>query len=447
MNLKTRRVLLFTFIILFFPIGASLVLYSKGWQFNPKTFSFYRAGAINIGGQPENTKIKIKELNRQIDAGSRKKGILISDLVPADYTLEVEKDGYQSWVKNLAVRSALVAQTYKIILLPKQIETELFLSSVKNFWLGKKYTAWQTTGGKLIINNKTVKGTELIDWINDDSALTYDKTTKNYFVVDASKNGVSLNINLIFNNLKEKRSFNDSDPFVKIIPYSVGGNKLLVLTQNKIYFLDFFKFDLEIIPVAPSSVLFLKNNDLFLIKQTGLYSFNIISRNEKLITVDIKNKPELADLSPNDEGLALISDKKLILVNLSDGTTKEIAPEVKYFKFSPDNEKIAYLESDGGLKIFFLKDQTDYSEKKAGDFSDLGAHSSNPIKSFEWHKDSAYLFVKYLNSLSLLEIDDRLPINEQKISDGLQDYRYNPDENLIYFLRENRLYKLDLKSF
>ncbi|TSD03542.1 MAG: Uncharacterized protein Athens071426_206 [Parcubacteria group bacterium Athens0714_26] len=457
MTIRTRKTIFYILIVFFFVIGSILLLYSNGWQFDFKNFKFYQSGAIEIGGQPENSLIKIKENNYKINSQSRKNGILIPGLFPQTYTVTIEKDGYNSWIKNLVVKPSLITKTYPLILIPKNLNNiKPFMQDIKSFWAGPKYNVWQNQDEKLIINGQNSSGSVFIDWFYDDAtALTSDKAGKNYFAIQATQNNLATNLSLLFNNLKDKKSIIDTDSYPKIQPYPFDDNKAIIISKNKLYILDFLRFDLEIIPQNPAWFAAVKNNNLFLIRKSGFFSYNLTLKNEKLITDAITSMPSAIKVSTDGGNAALVTNGKLIIINISTGLTKEISASVKQFSFSPDSEKLAYVENNGRIKVLFLKDQLDYSNKKAGDTADLSAEvlaqaglsTAIPVETdlISWHKNSAYLFIKYPDKLSLLEIDDRTPVNEQFINDKIDNYSYDLTTNLFYYLESNNLYKLPLE--
>lgn len=457
MTIRTRKTIFYTLIVFFFIIGSILLLYSNGWQFNFKIFKFYQSGAIEIGSQPENSLIEIKENNYRVNSQSRKNGVLIPNLFPDTYTVKIEKTGYNSWIKNLVVKPALITKTYPIVLIPENLESvKPFMQSIKNFWAGPRYNAWQDQSGKLIINGQNSSGSVFIDWFSGGAtALTADKTGKNYFAVQMGQNNLAINLSLLFNNLKDKKSITDADSYPKIQPYPFDDNKAIIISKNKLYVLDFLRFDLEIIPQNPAWLAAIKNNNLFLIRKSGFFSYNLTLKTEKLITDTITSMPSAIKISSDSGNAALVASGKLTLINISTGLTKEISASVKQFSFSPDSEKLAYVENDGRIKVLFLKDQLNYSDKKAGDIADLSAEvltqaglsaaTSVETDLISWHENSAYLFIKYPDKFSLLEIDDRTPINEQFINEKIDDYSYDLTNNLFYYLKSNNLYKLPLK--
>lgn len=446
MTLKTRRLLFYGFAAIFLIGGTVLVLHSGGWLFDFKNLKFNRAGGIYIETPMEEVTVKIGNVELPVKSGFLKNSLLITNLSPKTYSVEIKKEDYQSWVKNLTVKPALVTQTCPVLLMPVEWTAKLIADNIEDFWIGPKYSAWKTKSGKLIVNNKSSVGDTFISWLyGGNSALIFSQQKKTYFVVNINRNNTTININLLFNNLKEKNNNFNSEQIVGISPHLFDGNKIIVQTAKKLYFLDFSKLSLETILLEkPSSLFLTENNELMFLKQSNLYLFDILSRKSGIIGENMNKRPDDVGFSPDGEKIAVLVDKKLFYADRSTTTLKEISSSAVYFKFSPDSEKIAFWEENGQIKVFFLKDQSEKCGKKNGDFSGLGFYSLDFKMPFLWHKDSAYLFIKFPENLYLLEIDERPPLNQQPINIKADKYYYSSDTNTLFFFRLNDLYKTAL---
>ncbi|MDD5547523.1 MAG: hypothetical protein PHN74_01290 [Candidatus Pacebacteria bacterium] len=443
MTIKVRKMLLSLFVILFLILGGVLILYSNGWIFDFGTLKFSRLGAVYIETETDNFQMKIGKNEININPGLFQNGVLVANLVPKNYRLEITKENYQSWTKDIRVKPSLVVRTYPIVLFPNKWVPEEIYKNTSDFNIGSRYIFRKTLSGKLMINNTASNGDEFIDWLYGGSlALTKDTAKNVYFVINPKQKNTALNINLIFNNLKEGISMRDSDNNPKIIPHPYDGNKLIVSTINRIYMIDIARFTIQTISKEPGSIILAKNKKLFLMKKSGIYSLDLSSKTEKLITAEIAEKPELADLSPDSETLALLAGKKLFLINLAEPKVSQAASSVSYFKFSPDGEKIAFLENNNLIKILFLKDQAKVVPQKSGAICSLGAYSLEQDHPFEWYHNSAYLLTKHSNKLHLLEIDDRSLINQQDINIDLGKYFYDDEDNYVYFISSGSLNKI-----
>ena len=123
MKKRTRTILFIVCLILFALAAPSMILYSQGFRFdfNPpangkrivQTGGFYfkvLPGSVNI------------YLNGKLKAETSiiTNSSLIQNLLPKTYHIEIRKDGYHIWRKNLEVKEAQVTEAKNIILFPEK---------------------------------------------------------------------------------------------------------------------------------------------------------------------------------------------------------------------------------------------------------------------------------------------------------------------------------------
>ena len=113
-----------------------------------------------------------------------------------------------------------------------------------------------------------------------------------------------------------------------------------------------------------------------------------------------------------------------------------------YFKFSPDNKKIAAVYDNNKIKIFFIGDDYELFNKKIMGSSSFEINSLDLNLPIAWHGNSSYIFVKSGTDLKFLEINDDSPVNLQIIDTDVDKYFYNRQENTIYLIKNESLYKI-----
>src|SRR3989344_2271879 len=213
MTIKTRRVLFYGLAMLFVVVGTSVIFYSSGWRFDFETLTINRLGALFFEIQPDHATIAIEKTPYQFNPGLLKSGLLIANLFPKTYTVKVTKEGYQPWTKELPVRPSLVTEVSPILLLPEKIDLGTpIVKNVSDFWVGPKYLAVKKEDGGLYINNE--------------------------------KPGSALNINLIFESLRDT---SDQSPIQRIYFDIFDENNLMLITYQKWYQLNVKKQSLTII--------------------------------------------------------------------------------------------------------------------------------------------------------------------------------------------------------
>ena len=149
---KTRRLLFYSFVFLFIIAGLAVVFYSQGWRmvFADYSVKFERTGAVYIQTEPKGVSIKIGQETFGDKSGLIQNGTLINEVLPGNYKVEIQKNNYIAWVKDITVESGLVSEVSKIILVPEKLQkTEVSLNkSTDNFWVNSDKIVFSSRGGK-----------------------------------------------------------------------------------------------------------------------------------------------------------------------------------------------------------------------------------------------------------------------------------------------------------
>ena len=443
MNLKIRRSIFYALIVIFLILVFFIIPYSNGWRFDFSTFSFVRLGGLYLNVEPTEFSVRVDKLTFEIKSSFMKSGLLIANLFPKTYHVSIQKNGYQSWNKNLTIKPSIVTQVYPIILILEKKSEELLETKVKDFSPNVNYLAWKDMNNKLRIDGKIIKGTDFIAWLaGERSVLVYDEITKNYFVINPAQNNSALNINLLFNNLKYQKNIDDKNPIKRIFAHPSNKNKLVLITNKNLYVLDFYKPSLEIMKNGQYTLFSVSGEEIFFTDTSSLYRYDL-NKNE---TATILNQEGInsLEISPNNQFIAFSSGNKLALLDRSKNENNliNLIDNPIFFKFSPDSKKIAVVYNDNKIKIFFIGDDYELFNKKATGTSSFDINSLDPSLPIAWHNNSCYLFVKSEKSLKFLEINDDQPVNLQTIDTGIDKYFYNDQKNVIYLIKNESLYKI-----
>lgn len=138
MRLKTRFSLIGIGIIVFVFITPFLVFYARGFLYDFKTGSIVKTGALVLATKPEKVKIFLNDkLYKKLSPTT------IRFLMPNDYNIRLEREGYQSYTKRLSVRAQFVTWVNKdreyvnlFLKQPRLIKTIPFQS----VWVSKDLT-------------------------------------------------------------------------------------------------------------------------------------------------------------------------------------------------------------------------------------------------------------------------------------------------------------------
>lgn len=112
MTIKTRRLIYITFMLIFLIAAPILILYAAGYRYNFKKTKFQKTGAIFAETEPKGADIFIENEKKLAKTANQ-----IGKLLPGEYSVRLEKDGYFPWQKKLTVEPEKVVFIKKLILL------------------------------------------------------------------------------------------------------------------------------------------------------------------------------------------------------------------------------------------------------------------------------------------------------------------------------------------
>ena len=103
MNLKTRFSLIGGGIVIFLILTPILVLYARGFKYDFDTGKLVKTGTLVIRSEPSKAKLTLTENSKPFSTPAT-----IRFLLPGDYDVKIQKDGYQAWIKRLTINSQFV---------------------------------------------------------------------------------------------------------------------------------------------------------------------------------------------------------------------------------------------------------------------------------------------------------------------------------------------------
>jgi hypothetical protein len=134
-----RRLLPWSFALVFLIFAPILVFYTAGYRWNPKKGVVERNGTVIVDTKPTSVDIY---LNRQ--KSTAKSPATLQNIAPGTYLIQLEKEGYHAWRKTLSVLPEMVTFANKIILWPtsepeiilEKPVTSIFANNAKDTVLG-----------------------------------------------------------------------------------------------------------------------------------------------------------------------------------------------------------------------------------------------------------------------------------------------------------------------
>lgn len=389
MTIRERKMLFILAVLLFIVISPIIILYSLGYDFDFFKNKVIPTGGLYLNIMPKGVKIfidgKLEKENSPYALGS---GIFIKDLPEKSYTLEIKKDDYYDWKKEIAVKSSLVTE-FKHVLLAKK-NPELILTNFKNI--------------EEINKAEKIKKIEKILGVK----------IKNFSIED----------DLIF-------FLNDKS---KLYQFEEQNNQLKLIEENIISFAR----DNQII--------------YFLDKEGAVFAKEINSEEKQKITdfkFDQKNQEEI-EMKISAGLLAINYGGDLFLLNQENRQFEKIDENISDFQFDERGAKILYLK-ENQLKNFNLKEiWVYYLESRvqplieAKDKSLIYSTSANIHSPFFSGPDQEQIiFVKENEGILITEIDTRGGQNTIKLVNSKNPQIYYQKDTL-YFEDKNKIFSVTI---
>ncbi|GAI08279.1 unnamed protein product, partial [marine sediment metagenome] len=265
---------------------------------------------------------------------------LIENLLPNKYKIQIKKEGYYPWEKNLEIREKEVTEANNIVLIPENPNFSILIEDVKDFWFSldeRKIILFedyeQGWGLKLfdlernvkshLIDEKDIsrKKVELFD-------LEFSSDSKEIFLevgVEKQLKYFTLEIDKSPPVLTESEE--PSPPFENALTYKAVGQDIYYLNNLGHLFKNGEKLTEKLFPIKQETEYALEifQDFVFLGEGQILYQFN----------------PDLKSF-------------------------EKFFEPIKDLKISPDYKKIVYF-SNYEIWILFLKERVDQPQRKAGD--------------------------------------------------------------------------------
>lgn len=426
---KRTRTFLFLFLLLLFTVFTpSLVLYSQGYRIDWKAKRIAQIGAFYFKATPSRANILINEkLLKTTDFffGSA----LLGNLLPGSYQVQIVKEGYQPWSKQLEIKEKEVTDAKNIILFPQNPEFRIIADYVQQAWqtpqektlLLQRNTpekTWElvllnleTTGEETIFTSKSKEQIWNVQW-------SYDGTR----ILLQLASGESIRSLILSLKMDQPCSLLPCD--LAFLGEPIDAVMFSPTSKNTVFFAKFLRNaqilretdyvkkeagtpignNVVTFTAAAESLFWLENDGKLWQKDTGSQDpARILSS----LPYPIKQETEYSIHSAVDM-VFLKEDVKLLQAQQQENTFKEVFSGAKTIAASPDGKKLA-LSNDSEIWILYLQDSGDEPLHTTGDKVFLTRLSKN-IKNLSW-LSSHYLVFSSENEVKTIEIDDRSTMN------------------------------------
>lgn len=425
---RTRTILFLILIVLFLLAAPLTILYCLGWRFDWETKSIIQPGVFYFKAWPKNTEIYLdNKLKKKTDLffGS----VLIENLKPQKYNVEIKKDGFHTWQKNLEIKKREVTEAKNIVLIPENPEFKIVFSNIEDFffspderkiilkegWLASRSPAEQGEGWALklfeidknvksnLINEGDISKKESVQLLDlkfspDSKKILLEiglKEMVNYYLLEIDKTPPVLTS---LGPLEKPEEFFLPSPLKKEVV-------ALIISGDDVYYLD----------------------------DSGFLFKNEVRLN--LIPHEIKKETKY-ELEVFGSNILLEENDILYLFNQEQKSFQKLFQPIKSFKFSPDSQKLVYANGHE-IWVLFLEKNYNRPQKEKGEKLFI-TRFSEELGNIFWYTNH-YLIFKTNDKIKIAEIDDRDKINIVDLAEFKSPEIFWANKKL-YVLSETNLY-------
>lgn len=449
MTQKTRSILFYIFILCFVSITPLVWLYAAGYQIGTN-LKFQKTGILVIKTTPKSANIyldKIKGANSVADLLFEKNYTTpakIKSLLPGEYNVKLEKDGYWPWNKKLNINGGESVYVENVFFFKNNLPI-----AISN----KEYSKIIPSADKQLLLALGNNGADIINLNNDKIINLSLATTSPKIIIDSTNsfwlsNSKVIVGNFLFNleNINAPINLNDaiSEKFLHLQPDLSNSSKIFYQTKNYLasFNLDGTDKPNSIITKQPIANFFVRDNTLYFISQeNGSSVFNIFDVNGKKSIRKI-NLPysNYEFINKNNNLINLLdNDHKLLYLIDPLGEIKPILETISNVnKASWIDENILILANDFEIWTFDLRNYQ----------KNLITRIGEEIKNILPFINSYYIFYTTDKTINAIELDPRDKNQILKLAglDEISDPFIDDASENIYFYSKinntNGVYKL-----
>lgn len=419
MQLGLRRLLYSTFILLFLVAAPLIILYASGYRYNFKAHRLQKTGLLIIETKPKAAKIYLNnQLNKNTTPAELK------NLLPDEYLIKLEKDGYYPWTKKLKIASNLTTFANNIILFKKGLP--ILKQPGLIIWAKQAPNQNKLIYLELTDNNYQIK---LFDLQNQEEKIIFETMANSQILpLSWSPNNKKLLVSVGYNsyliiNTETKSTQNltatTAINFEKIRWDEKNNNILYGLKKNTLYQIDLLNN--KTLPVLSSYI-----ND-FLPRGQNLYYLTKTNQgaflNRQILGAD--SPPSVIKLplfsayefKTGPEHLLTVFDAKnneLLIINAdifdqSDDQPKNIQLQLKA-------KKIVW--SKNFKKAIIYNDFEIYNYDAESNNNHLITRLSQEIKNACWLPDAGYIFYTTDETLNVIELGFEIIKNSYQLANA-----------------------------
>lgn len=399
MNIYIRKVLLFVSYTAFVIIAPLVILYAIGYRPQASSPIPRPVGVILVDATPGKASVSVNgELRGTLPRS-------IPNMEPGTATVQVLKDGYTTWEKNLEIKPTQATDIRSIQLLPAVFEKDILSHNVTLFSQSPNnlFIAAVTNKNTLVILDDVgvailpkialAHKPTAIAWSPDSSHILLTLPKNTYEILRLQNAAVekipAKQIAGIMNPAWSAATVNTLyglDKNHSLISYTVSTGSKETLIKNVTSY-----------ELANRTIYFQTADNQLIAKQ-------VRSGDERTVIQDTEKNINKIAVSNTGTLALLFSDGELILLKENNETIL-ISPSAQDAFWSPDGQLLLVQTAPTELSVFNVKNERLFSIP-LGQLH-LITRLSQPITHPQWFSDSLHIFYQTNNSIFFSEIDTR----------------------------------------
>lgn len=472
MKLNKFQVYLYFCVTLFIALLSTILFYTFGYQLDKETGEAIQTGGLVI-------KTPIKDVAVYQNGEIAKKNGFISDLItdfikidnlkPATYSIEIKKDGYQTWKKNVEIKSGQVEKFENIVILKdyyqeQAILNDISLNNYEKVWYSRiknqiVYISSENAKQEVyLVDIAQEKTTKILDskqtyligdisnvsWVEDSDLLAieakYNKKTNLHIIEIKNGNKTYTLTEVLTNTLVEQKRDNTLNIYGDFVVFAEDGS--------------LFSFNYK----TKATKEILKNVKNFDLQGKYIYFFKTDEKENYIFRTDVESADyeiRIAKLPAeydNNEAFKaqeqnnrmLISYQKSLYFIDKSGTTEKISSDSKEAFFFQGGKRVL-LYNENEIWVYYTEDKLYQPDKQKGE-KELITRFSGILTDIYMYQDEEHVIYKENNELKFAEMDGRDNRNIQTISKDIPNQVfYSRDNGALYSTRDGRILKLSIK--
>lgn len=440
MTIRKRKIFVYILFFVFIGLGGGVALYSQGFRFDYREIALRKVGGIFIRSEPSDALIFLNGLPIKNKTWLLQNGTLINNLLPGTYQLDIQRGGYWPWRKTVIVQSALVTEVDAVVLI-KSDPPAIAETDVEDIWFGSGNLVVKQINGSVFLNDRNISEDAFLELSHDGKfALVKNEKSGTFFLTGLEGEQSALNIDLLLKNLRARiLKIVRTEKILKVAFDPTTSDRLLALTDRALYLVNKERLTISALELDGASYFKLSGEDaLWQNAKNQIWRYSLTAGRKELIATGVS---DLADIASREgpNGLSfwyLRKNGSLAMLGVLPEGSVEIANQAMLFSFSPDNQRIAFVDQDGRVNIEHLRSE--------GIKQSFVLPIEGVIESFEWYRDSEHIIISYEDGrLYFAEIDGIMPVNSYLLGKNIKKSFYDTDKNVLHMLKDDELLRFD----